>query len=91
MTIFYLRLIGLALWTVAALALLPSAVRFIRGVFLEADECRTVFFFTALWFVGNLARWLIAPDETNVLVALNALAIALAIYVLMLVRQGRLR
>lgn len=91
MTLFYLRLIGLGLWACAAVVLLPSVLRYARGAYTEADECRTAFFFTSLLFVGNLGRWVLAPDDTSVLVALNALTAALAVYVLILVRQGRLR
>lgn len=87
---FYLRVVCLILWIAAALALVPSSLRYIRGrEFTDLDEYRTAFFFTALLFIGSLGRWLLMPDNETLFSGLYAMTAALAVYVLMLTRQGR--
>jgi hypothetical protein len=87
--LFYMRVACLVLWCGAAVVLAPSFLRYVRGTFSATDEYRAAFFFTALLFIGSLGRWLIAPNDTQLFTGLYALTGALAVYVLILVRQGR--
>jgi hypothetical protein len=88
MTLYYLRVLCLVLWLVAAVILVPGLMRYVRGPARPCDEYQTAFFFTALLFIGSLGRWLVIPYDTQVFVALYALTAALAAYVLILARQG---
>lgn len=87
--IFWMRVGCFVLWIVAAAALAPAAIRFIRGHFDRCDEYRTALFFTALLFIGSLGRWILRPEDEGLFVALYSLTGALAVYVMILAVQGR--
>jgi hypothetical protein len=89
MNLLYLRLACLVLWVAAGIALSPSFARYVRGAFSPADEWKAGFFFVALIFIGGIIRWLAAPDDTLVFAGIYAAIAALAVHVLILVRQGR--
>ena len=89
MTFFYLRIACLAVWLAAAIVLAPSAWRYFTKFSQETTEYRLGLFFTSLLFAGSLARWIIAPDENDVFLALTAMTLALGVYVLILSLQGR--
>jgi hypothetical protein len=90
-TLFWLRVASLILWTVAAIVLAPSAYRYIRGEFRAVDEYRSAFFFTALLFVGSLSRWLIMPEDQQLFISLMVLTAVLGAYVILLASQGRMK
>ena len=85
---FYLRVAACLFWGAAALVLLPSAYRYFRPRGDVVLEYRTALFFTALLLFGTVARWLVAPDEQGVFLALTAITGALGVYVLILGVQG---
>jgi hypothetical protein len=89
MLLYWLRVGCLLLWAAAALVLAPGALRYVRGRFDGCDAYRTAFFFTALLFIGSLSRWILAPDDEEIFVALYAMTAALAVYVMILAVQGR--
>lgn len=89
MALFYLRLLGIVLWAAVALALLPSAWRYLTGPASQADEWRVGVLFTALVFVGSLGRWIFLPDAPYLFEGLSALSCALAAFFLILSAQGR--
>jgi hypothetical protein len=88
MILFYSRLFDLSLWAIVALCFLPAAVRSFSKRIRPCDEYRAALFFTALWVVGNYMIRLAGETSMYVLTGLNAVAAALAVYLLILVRQG---
>jgi hypothetical protein len=88
MSLTYVRLFDFSVWALVAICLLPSAIRFFTKKRGHCDDYRTALFFVALWVAGNYAVRLAGETSIYTLQALNALAAALAVYVLILVRQG---
>lgn len=78
------------LWLIVLISFAPSAWRYVREYNL-IDAYRTgIFFMAALW-VGGLGRLLFIPDVEDVRVAVLAMSCALAVYLLILARQGAIR
>jgi Ca2+/Na+ antiporter len=91
MSLTYTRLADFSLWSIVALCLLPAAIRSFGKRYRSCDDYRTALFFTALWIAGNYMIRLNGEVSLYTLYGLNALAAALAVYVLILVRQGSRR
>jgi hypothetical protein len=83
--------ISLALWIVAVVGFAPSAYRYTFGKFNLIDAYRTGLFFMAVLWVGGLSRLLFFPKAEDVRVAILAMSCALAVYLIVLARQGALR
>jgi hypothetical protein len=83
--------VSLVLWALAALSFSPSAWRYIRGPYNLVDSYRTAIFFMALLWVGGLGRLVFMPDAENVRLAVLAFSCVVAVYLLILARQGSLR
>jgi hypothetical protein len=88
MSLMYSRLFDISLWALVALCLFPAVVRSFTKRYRHCDDYRTALFFTALWIVGNYMVRLMGETSIYTLHGLNALAAGLAVYVLILVRQG---
>jgi hypothetical protein len=87
-----MRLACLFIWGITALCLLPGLGRYFqRGDPRVCDEWRVALFFTAVVMMGNYIVRIFAPDAEPVLTALNATTAALAVYILILIAQGRLK
>lgn len=82
--------ISLTLWAAVAIGFAPSAWRYARSYNL-VDAYRTAIFFMALLWVGGLGRLIFLPHSEDVRLAILAMSCALAIYLLVLARQGALR
>jgi purine-cytosine permease-like protein len=82
--------ISLILWGITALCFAPSAWRYTRYYNL-IDAYRTGMFFMAALWVGGLGRLLFLPNAENVRLAILAMSCALAIYLIILARQGALK
>jgi tellurite resistance protein TehA-like permease len=84
------RILCIALWLIAAIALLPSIARYIHGSYSEADELRAALFGVAVVFAGGYAgRVFLADGGANTLIAINGFTAALGIFVLVVLYQGR--
>lgn len=81
-----LRLVSIAAWALVAGCLGGSAYRAIRGRTFAYDNFRAGFFFVALLMIGFNLRWLLAPDDQGVWLALYALSALVAFFVLKVVR-----
>jgi tellurite resistance protein TehA-like permease len=88
MTVAY---ISLGLWFVAAVSFAPSALRYIRGPYNLVDAYRTGIFFMAVLWTGGLGRLIFIPQAEDVRIAILAMSCALAVYLLILARQGALK
>ena len=90
--LLWMRIGCLGIWAVVALCLLPGLGRYFqRHDQRVCDEWRVALFFTAVVMVGNYLVRIFAPNAEPVLTALNATTAALAVYILILIGQGRLR
>ena len=76
-----LRLACMAAWAIVALSVLPSAYRAIRQRACENDPFRAAFAFVGLLLMGFNLRWLIAPEDVAVWLALHGISLLLALYV----------
>jgi hypothetical protein len=83
--------LSLVLWIVAAAMLAPSATRYITGRFNLVDAYRTALFFASALWVGGLGRLIFLPHAEDVRVAILAMSCALAVYLIVLARQGAIR
>jgi hypothetical protein len=83
--------LSLALWLASLIGFAPSAWRYMRGPFNLIDAYRTAMFFMALLWAGGLGRLLFLPQAEDVRVAILAMSCALAVYLLVLARQGALK
>lgn len=83
--------VSLALWATVMLSFAPSAWRYIRGQFNLIDAYRTGMFFMAALWVGGLGRLIFMPQAEDVRLAILAMSCALAVYLLILARQGAIR
>jgi hypothetical protein len=82
--------VSLILWAITAVCFAPSAWRYSRQYNL-LDAYRTGMFFMAALWVGGLGRLLFLPQAESVRLAILAMSCALAIYLLILARQGALK
>ncbi|WCT73918.1 hypothetical protein PQ455_01410 [Sphingomonas naphthae] len=82
------RLLCLILWLPPLALLAASAWRTLAGRPRGNDSYLAALFFTALLIVGFVGRWYVAPGDEASWAALYALCGALAVYVLILIRQG---
>lgn len=80
-----LRLLSIVAWALVAGCLGRSAARAIRGRTYAFDNFRAAFFFVALVMIGFNLRWLLAPDDQGTWLALYALSVLAAFYVLKVV------
>lgn len=86
-----IALVSLVLWVAVMVGFAPSAWRYIRGPYNLVDSYRAgIFFMAALW-AGGLGRLVFIPDAEQVRFAILAMSCALAVYLLILARQGALR
>jgi hypothetical protein len=83
--------LSLALWAVAAVVLAPSAKRYIVGPYSLPDSYRTAMFFMALLWFGGLGRLIFMPHAEDVRLSILAMSCALAVYLIVLARQGALK
>ena len=83
--------ISLLLWIVVLVSYGSSALRYIRGPYNLLDSYRTAMFFMAALWVGGLGRLIFMPSAEQVRMAILALSCALAVYLLVLARQGSIR
>lgn len=83
--------VSLALWLVTAISFAPSAWRYLRGPYNLLDSYRCGMFFMAALWVGGLSRLIFAPDAETIRIAILAMSCALALYLLILARQGAIR
>jgi hypothetical protein len=83
--------LSLALWTAALVSFGPSAIRYMRGRYNLVDSYRTGMFFMAMLWVGGLGRLIFLPAAEEVRGAILAMSCALAVYLLILARQGALK
>ena len=87
----WIAYVSLALWAVTAVAFAPSAWRYLRGPYNLVDSYRAGIFGTAaLWTLG-LGRLVFFPSNEEMRVAVLAFSCALAVYLLILARQGAIR
>lgn len=87
---FYLRVATFLIWAAVAVVKLPPVLRYLRGrEFTKVDEYRAVLFFVALVFIGSISRWLFAPNDESLFLAVTALSCGLGCFVLILSRQNR--
>ena len=87
-TLFWTRVLCIVLWLAVAIALFPSFVNYLKGQYTETGELWAALFMTASLFVVSYASRIIVHEELHALIALNAFTAALAVFVLILVRQG---
>ena len=83
--------VSLTLWAIVLVSFAPAAWRYIRGKFNLIDAYRTGMFFMAALWVGGLGRLLFIPTAEGVRLAILAMSCALAVYLLVLARQGAIR
>jgi len=86
-----IAIVSLALWVAVMIGFAPSAFRYIRGRYNLVDSYRTAIFFMAALWAGGLGRLVFIPEAEEVRFAVLAMSCALAVYLLVLGRQGALR
>lgn len=85
-----LRLTSIVAWFIVAVALGGSAYRAVTGKTYAYDNFRACFFFVALLMLGFNGRWLVAPNDRSIWVALYALSVLVAFFILRVARaHGR--
>lgn len=83
--------VSLALWSIALVSFAPAAWRYIRGPFNLIDAYRTGMFFMAALWVGGLGRLVFLPQAENIRLAVLAMSCALAVYLIVLAKQGAIK
>lgn len=90
MQIHYLQLITAVMWGIICVLMAWSTVLTLIGrARHNKDEWRSVLFFISLLMVGFPSRWLIAPADVDAWRVLYFLSILLAVYVLLLLWNGK--
>lgn len=87
----YLALGSFAIWLIVLFAFAPSAYRYIRGRYNLIDSYRTGFFFFGFIWVGGMGRLIFFPEAEEIRTVILALSIGVAVYLLVLARQGAVR
>lgn len=83
--------LSLLLWLIVLISFAPSAWRYISGQFNLVDGYRTGMFFMAALWCGGLGRLIFIPSAEDVRIAILTMSCALAVYLIILARQGALR
>lgn len=83
--------ISLVLWAFVVVGYAPSAWRYIRGPYNLVDSYRTALFFVGLLWFGALGRLVFMPTAENIRVVVLGISCALAVYLIILARQGAIR
>jgi hypothetical protein len=90
--LFWMRLVCLIIWAAVAVCLLPGLGRYFhKGEPRICDEWRVALFATGLVMSGNYLVRIFSDGDHGPLIALNATTAALAVYILILIAQGRLK
>lgn len=85
------RMFDIALWILVTICLVPAFFRTFTTGARPCDDLRTAMFFVGVWITGNYMIRLTGNETPSVLAGLNAMAAAAAIFVLIIIRQGRLK
>jgi hypothetical protein len=91
MPITLYQLITALVWGVATILLAPATLRAFSKHRTTTDEWKSALFFVGLLLVAFPSRWLIAPKDESSWKTLYVVGIALALYVLALLWNGRKR
>jgi TRAP-type C4-dicarboxylate transport system permease small subunit len=90
--LLWMRLVCLFLWATVAVCLLPGLGRYFQKNDPRiCDEWRVALFATGLVMGSNYLVRVFNHGEEAPLIALNATTAALAVYILILIGQGRLK
>jgi len=82
--------LSLALWSAVLIGFAPSAWRYLRSYNL-VDSYRTGMFFTAALWIAGVARLIWLPSADDVRAGVLVMSCGLAVYLLILARQGAIR
>lgn len=83
--------VSLVLWGFVVVGFAPSAKRYILGPYNLLDSYRTALFFVGLLWFGALGRLVFLPSAEGLRQVIIGLSCALAVYLLVLARQGAIR
>lgn len=85
MSIALLQFMTAAAWAVVALVTTAGTFRLLFRHPRQGDQSKSVFFFTAIVFVGSSSRWLLAPNDLTTWWLVHAISVVLGLYVFVVV------